>query len=145
MNGPSNENPDVRYEKRDINPRSTLWFGVWILVIMVVVAFLMKPLYDVLVAREVATQPRAAYVDDPDPGAVEPPAPRLQVTPERDLAALRAQEEAILGSYAWIEKDRGVVRIPIEEAMRIVAENGLPTFPASEGTDVDPEEEAKTP
>jgi hypothetical protein len=135
MSGPSNENPDVRYEKKDINPRSTLWFGVWVLVIMVVVAFLMKPLYDVLVAREVATQPKAAYVDDPDPKAIEPPAPRLQVTPERDLAALRAQEDAILASYAWIEKDRGIVRIPIEEAMRIVAENGLPTFPPPEETE----------
>jgi hypothetical protein len=145
MSGHKKENPDVRYEKEDINPRSTIWFGVWILVVMVVVAFLMKPLYDLLAAREVATQSPAAYVDDPDPEAIEPPAPRLQVTPERDLAALRAQEDAILGSYAWIDRDGGVARIPIEEAMRIVAERGLPIFPASEGADVDPEEEAKTP
>jgi hypothetical protein len=133
MSGHPNENPDVRYEKKDINARSTFWFGVWILVIMVVVAFLMKPLYDLLVAREVATQPAPAYVDEPDSEALEPPAPRLQVTPERDLAALRAQEDAILGSYAWVEKDRGVARIPIDEAMRIVAEEGgLPAFPAVE-------------
>ena len=40
MSGQRNDNPEVRYEKKDINPRSTFWFGVWILVIMVVVAFL---------------------------------------------------------------------------------------------------------
>jgi hypothetical protein len=135
------ENPDVRYEKKDINERSTLWFGIWILIIMVVVAFLMKPLYDVLVARGVATQPPPAYASQPDPEAVEPPAPRLQVTPERDLAVLRAQGEAILGSYAWVEKDRAIARIPIDEALRIVAEaGGLPTFPAAED-EVSEEEE----
>jgi hypothetical protein len=129
------ENPDVRYEKRDINERSAFWFGVWILVIMVAVAFLIKPLYNLLVARAIETQAPAAYVAETDPAALEPPAPRLQVTPERELAALRAQEDAILGSYAWVEKDRGIVRIPIEEAMRLVAEEGLPSFPEATSED----------
>jgi hypothetical protein len=126
------ENGDVQYEKQDINERSTFWFGVWILVVMVGVAILLKPLYNLLVTREVETQAPAAYVADADPEALEPPAPRLQVLPEQDLAAFRAQEDAILGSYAWVEKDRDIVRIPVEEAMRIVAERGLPTFPAPE-------------
>jgi hypothetical protein len=133
------ENHDVRYEKEDINERSTFWFGFWILVVMVGVSFLLKPLYDFLVTRGMETQEPAAYVAGADPKALEPPAPRLQSTPELDLAAFRAQEDAILGSYAWVEKDRGVVRIPIEEAMRIVAEHGLPTFPAPE-TDAEGEE-----
>ena len=124
-------NHDVRYEKEDINERSTFWFGVWILALMVGVSFLLKPLYNLLVARGVESQAPSAYVAETDPSALEPSAPRLQVLPEKDLAAFRAQEDAILGSYAWVEKDRGIVRIPIEEAMRIVAERGLPTFPAS--------------
>jgi hypothetical protein len=132
-------NPDVQYEKEDINPRSTFWFGVWILVVMVVVAFLVKPLYDLLVARDVEQQPPAAYVADTDAQALEPPAPRLQVTPEKDLAALRAQEEAILTSYAWVEKDRGIARIPVEEAMRLVASRGLPTFAAPEEAEAEEE------
>ena len=134
------ENHDVRYEKEDINERSTFWFGFWILVLMVGVAFLLKPLYDLLVAHGVESQAPAAYVAESDPEALAPPAPRLQVLPELELAELRAQEEAILDSYAWIEKDRGVVRIPVEEAMRIVAERGLPTFPAPQET-AEPEKE----
>ncbi len=133
------ENHDVRYEKEDINERSTFWFGFWILVLMVGVAFLVKPLYNLLVTRAVESQAPAAYVAESDPGALEPPAPRLQVRPDLELAELRAQEDAILGSYAWVEKDRAVVRIPIDEAMRIVAERGLPTFPAPEET-AEPEE-----
>jgi hypothetical protein len=140
MSEPGGENHDVRYEKQDINERSTFWFGVWILVVMVAVAFLLKPLYDLLVERGVETQAPAAYVPDADPQALEPPAPRLQARPELELAEFRAQEEVILGSYAWVEKDRDIVRIPIDEAMRIVAEEGLPTFPAPED-EPGPEEE----
>jgi len=132
MSEPGGENHDVRYEKEDINERSTFWFGFWILVLMVSVSFLLKPLYNLLVVRGIETQAPAAYVADADPDALVPPAPRLQVTPERDLAAFRAQEDAILGSYAWVEKDRGIARIPIDEALRIVAERGLPTFPTTE-------------
>jgi hypothetical protein len=133
-------NHDVRYEKEDINERSTFWFGFWILALMVSVSFLVKPLYNLLVARGVETQAPGAYVAESDPAALVPSGPRLQETPEVELAAFRAQEDAILGSYAWVEKDRGIVRIPIDEAVRIVAERGLPTFPAS---DDDPEPEGE--
>jgi len=141
MSEHGSENHDVRYEKEDINERSTFWFGFWILALMVGVSFLVKPLYNLLVARGIETQAPAAYVADADPEALKPPAPRLQALPEVELAELRAQEEAILGSYAWVEKDRGVVRIPIDEAMQIVAERGLPTFPApSDDTESEDEE-----
>ena len=141
MSEHGHENHDVRYEKEDINERSTFWFGFWILALMVGVAFLVKPLYNLLVARGGATQAPAAYVADADPEALRPPAPRLQARPEVELAEFRAQEDAILGSYAWVEKDRGLVRIPVEEAMRIVAERGMPTFPTPSG-DAESEEEA---
>jgi hypothetical protein len=42
------------------------------------------------------------------------------------LAELRAAEEEILGSYSWAEKEKNVVRIPIERAMELIAERGLP-------------------
>jgi len=135
------ENHDVRYEKEDINERSTFWFGFWILALMVGVSFLVKPLYNLLVARGIETQTPAAYVADADPEALGPPAPRLQALPEIELAEFRAQEDAILGSYAWVEKDRGVVRIPVEEAMRLVAERGMPTF-STPSDDAESEEEA---
>jgi predicted ATP-grasp superfamily ATP-dependent carboligase len=118
----------VRFEKRDINPRSGFWFGFWILAGMVVVAFLVKPLYNLLSKRETAAQAPAAYVLATEPGALEPSGPRLQVKPELDIEAFRAQEDAILESYAWVDKERGVVRIPVAEAMRLVAERGLPAF-----------------
>jgi hypothetical protein len=132
VTAPRPENPKVRYEKEDINARSTFWFGLWILLIMVAVSFLIKPLYDLLVTRNAEGQPPAAYAGRVNAADLRPPAPRLQVTPSRDLWTFRSREDAVLGSYAWVDKDRGIVRIPIEEAMRIAAERGIPTFSAPE-------------
>ena len=58
-----------------------------------------------------------------------PPEPRLQTNPRQDLADLRAREESTLGTYGWVDKNAGVVRIPIEEAVRKTLERGLPTRP----------------
>lgn len=50
-----------------------------------------------------------------------PPDPILQVNEPADLKKIQEAEEQILKSYAWIDKEKGIVRIPIEEAIRIVA------------------------
>jgi hypothetical protein len=63
------------------------------------------------------------------------PPPNLQVRPVQDFAAFRARERGVLDSYGWVDKDKGVVHIPIEEAMRLVVERGLPAAaPADTGT-----------
>ncbi len=58
-----------------------------------------------------------APIDRP-PSAM--PSPPLQSDPPRDLAALRAEKRAILGEYAWIDRDKGIVRIPIDRAMSLL-------------------------
>jgi hypothetical protein len=54
------------------------------------------------------------------------PTPRLQVDPPADLAALRASEAAQLSTYGWEDRAAGIVRIPIERALALTAERGLP-------------------
>jgi hypothetical protein len=46
----------------------------------------------------------------------------MQPDPGGDLARFRAQKEALLEGYRWLDRDKGVVQIPIEDAMRIVAQ-----------------------
>ena len=58
-----------------------------------------------------------APIDAP-PAAM--PSPPLQREPSRDLAALRAEKRAILDEYAWIDRDKGIVRIPIDRAMSLL-------------------------
>jgi hypothetical protein len=50
-----------------------------------------------------------------------PPEPRLQETPALDLATLRNREQERLSTYGWIDRQAGVVHIPIERAMELVA------------------------
>jgi len=63
------------------------------------------------------------------PLAAEPlvtPEPRLQAAPALDLEAFRAHETERLSTYGWIDRQAGVVHVPIERAMELVAKEGLP-------------------
>ena len=56
----------------------------------------------------------------------QPPAPRLQTREPRDLAAFRQQETEFLSTYGVVNRERGIFHIPIEEAMKLTLERGLP-------------------
>ncbi len=55
-----------------------------------------------------------------------PPEPRLQNSPPQDLKTLLARENWELHHYYWIDKSKGKAAIPIERAMQIIAERGIP-------------------
>ena len=52
-------------------------------------------------------------------------------TRSRSLQELRAKQKALLEGYGWVNKEAGVARIPIEDAMKMVVERGLPTREAA--------------
>jgi hypothetical protein len=54
------------------------------------------------------------------------PQPRLEVKPGANLAELRAAEESDLNSYGWVDRNTRTVRIPIDRAMQLILERGLP-------------------
>jgi hypothetical protein len=70
-----------------------------------------------------ALYPSALRIAAPGP-AVRPPPPRLEVAPREDLMALRRAEDARLSRYA--RDPSGAVRIPIERAIELTVERGLP-------------------
>jgi hypothetical protein len=58
------------------------------------------------------------------------PNPQLQIdNGNADLAALHDREDLLLNYYSWVDPSKGVVRIPIERAMELVAQQGLPVAP----------------
>jgi hypothetical protein len=61
-----------------------------------------------------------------------PPKPHLQTLPYEDLITMRAVEDSVLSSYAVVDQDGAKVRIPISEAMRRIADNGLPQWTATD-------------
>ncbi len=127
----SKHEPPGGYEKTDAHAGDTYRAGLYILGTMVLSALVVVPMYRFLARQEDREQKPAATVLKADPGAALGSAPRLVVSEPLALAEFRAQEEALLTSYGWVEKDRGIARLPIDVAMRIVAERGLPEFPST--------------
>jgi hypothetical protein len=123
---------DGGYEKTDAQAGPTYRAGLYILVTMVLTALVVVPMYRFLGRREKAGQERAATVLKADPSAAPSAFPKLVASEPAALAEYRAQEDELLTSYGWVEKDKGIARMPVAEAMKVMAERGLPKFPAPE-------------
>jgi hypothetical protein len=58
------------------------------------------------------------------------PTPRLQTDDgNQDVTDLHAREDLLLDNYSWVDRSQGKVRIPIERAMELIAQKGLPVAP----------------
>ena len=58
-----------------------------------------------------------------------PPSPRIQSDPAADLRRWREEEDAAVRSYSWVDRRRGLIRLPVDRAMELVLQGGLPTRP----------------
>jgi len=62
------------------------------------------------------------------------PTPRLETDDgDQDVANLHAREDLLLDHYTWVDQQQGTVRIPIGQAMQIVAQRGLPVISGGPG------------
>jgi len=74
----------------------------------------------------------AGQANLPVTSSEEFPKPRLQIKGAVDLANLRAAEETDLESYSWIDRNSETVHIPIDRAMQLLLERGLPDVGAGQ-------------
>jgi len=126
-NHPADATHEARahHEESDANISGVFAFGVALTVVTIVIFFVVGGLFKYLDAREA----RQATPDYPLAATQEnrlPPEPRLQINPRQDLADLRAREEQTLTGYSWVDRNAGIVRIPIDEAIKKTLERGLP-------------------
>src|SRR5690242_2527429 len=68
--------------------------------------------------------------DLPDQAVANFPQPRLLVQPGGNLEQLRLAEDVDLNSYGWIDRNAGIVRVPVERAMELLLQRGLPDLGA---------------
>lgn len=54
--------------------------------------------------------------------------PQLQTNDVGDLAKLQAKQRGRLGDYAWIDRGKGIISIPIEEAMKRTVARGTDAY-----------------
>ncbi|MQA30874.1 MAG: hypothetical protein GEU82_13750 [Luteitalea sp.] len=125
------DNRDVRHEESDVNIRAIFAFAIGLFVVALVVHIGVYFMFVLLSNREsrasaIRTYPLAIGQENR-----VPPEPRLQTNPQQDLRDLRAAEEQILNGYRWVDRNAGVVGIPVSEAMRLTLLRGLPSRPAA--------------
>jgi hypothetical protein len=132
------QNEEVEFEREDLAAKPILIFLIVLTVICVLVAVLLRGMYSYMDARENRNQSDQSPLvqqSSADTRVVGPaeitkfPQPRLESTETTEINAFRLQEEQTLNSYGWVDQEAGVVRIPINRAMELTAQRGLPTRP----------------
>jgi hypothetical protein len=115
--------PEARHEHADINIWAIGRFGIALALLCIVAVGLLAGLFRYFEARVGGPVPSTRVNLD---ATKKPPAPYLQDAPITDLKAMRAAEEQILNGYGWIDQANGVVRVPIAQAIEMLAARGLP-------------------
>ena len=111
------DNPKTAFEKSDWPLGATGLVLLGTLIFLVIAPFVLIGAFP----RAVSDVSRAL--------TVEPPQPHLQTDPSEDLARFLVDEDKRLNTYYWIDREKGMVHIPIEQAMQELAEEGIEGFP----------------
>lgn len=124
------DNVEVVHEESDVNVSAIIRYGIGLLVIAAVLHVFLWWLQGTYSRQNQRAQtqvyPLAAGQQDR-----LPPSPRFQENPQQELQDLRARQKALLEGYGWVDKQAGVARIPIEDAMKMVVERGVPVREAA--------------
>jgi hypothetical protein len=127
------------YERQDLQPAGIVYFLLGLAVVTVLCIFGLRGLYSFLDHRERGSQapvsPLITSVPE-DPRHVAPgypqgtfPNPQLEEDERGQLNGIRMAEEKQLYSYGMSDEKAGTVHIPIERAMDLIVERGLPVRP----------------
>jgi hypothetical protein len=110
------------HQTSDINLRVVTWTTIGLVISVIAVLVTVGGLFS-LFKRQYASESTPSLITT---AGKLPPAPRLQTNPTSDWQQLLQAENAKLNSYGWIDKTAGVIRIPIDRAMDLLAQRGLP-------------------
>ncbi len=129
---PDLNDPEQRFEHRDVN----IWAigKVAIGLILTTIASLLLVLG---VFRYLEVQENARQAAQPE-GAVAgqlPPEPRLLENEPANLQQFRASEDQELNGYVWVDRQKGIVKIPIDRAIDRLLQKGLPARPQAPAVD----------
>lgn len=135
---------DQGFELQDIGSGSVIAFFITLLVVVFLANVVIRGIYKGLdyysKSHEPAMSPmmkQSAPTGDlrlVNPSEAEQfPEPRLETDERTEINDFRRKEEDTLRTYGWVDKDAGTIRIPIDRAMQLIAERGLPVRP--EGAD----------
>lgn len=121
--------PTTHTELRDVNPKAVWIAGIGVLLGIWAIVLLLYPLF---------TYFKYERTGGKDPVKVlryipnAPPRPRIGEDQSPVIEEFRARETSMLNTYQWVDRGKGIVSIPIERAIQLLAQRGLPpTQPAT--------------
>jgi hypothetical protein len=133
---------DVAFEPRDLRPKTFIWALFYLALAAVISLVISKWVYDYtveLAAREHPAPP--AIWRNLTPAQQQelalPPEPRLQGLPGHPTDSQEDLREKIKADtdanerIGWIDQQNGIAQIPVEDAMKIIEQKGLPAVPTS--------------
>ena len=136
---PANSTGNGGYERQDIGIAPVVYFLVGLLVAGLLVFFLVDGIYRSLEKRSYAEQApvsplvtnapsdtRKLSADYKDYLKQNFPTPQLEIDERSQLDKVRIDEAQTLSTYDWVDQKAGTVRIPIDRAMDLLAQRGLP-------------------
>jgi len=123
--------PDVAFEERDIKVGTIYWYlialGLATVIALIISVFIFRFTSNLAASSDAPPPPSRAAI-----GKAFPPEPRLQGVPghesdpQKDLRNKLKADLAANEKLEWIDKNAGIAQIPVEDAMKIIAEKGLP-------------------
>jgi hypothetical protein len=125
------------YEHQDLSSKGPFYFFAGLVLLCLVIYLIAFGMYRFLDSYQTAHQPPVSPMATPeaDTRAVRPentqsfPQPRLEENERTELRQFVEDQDRKLATYDWVDKDKGVARIPIDRAMELIAQRGLPVRP----------------
>ena len=143
---PVNSKSNGSYERRDIGVAPVLYFLMSLAIAGLVVYFVVDGIYSYLEKQSNAQQApisplvtnapadtRKLSTDYKDYLKQNFPSPQLEVDERGQLDKIRIDEAETMSTYEWVDQKAGTVRIPIDHAMELIAQRGLPVRAQSTG------------
>jgi hypothetical protein len=125
------------HEHTDANVWMIVQFALWLIASAVATHLLMWGMFAWFVQDRTAAAPAMEFPLAQEQEPRLPAGPRLQPIPANEIFEFRQRESTELNGYGWVDRNAGVVRIPIAEAMHLMVQRGMPSrqaAPAPEGT-----------
>jgi hypothetical protein len=137
------QHPAESFEQQDLSPQGVFYFLAGLALVGITIYFILVGMYRYLDSYDRRHQPAMnpmAVTTGVNPNVMTPreiqqqidktfPKPVLEYSERTQFIQELENEDKVLESYDWVDQNAGVVRIPIEQAMDLVAQRGLPVLP----------------
>ena len=101
-----------------MDPKYIAYFAAGLVVLGVLVHIGLWWMFHQFEQQQARRDNRPTLVEVPKPS----PAPKLQISPQDDLQDLLRKENEILTTYGWVDREKGIARIPIDRAIQLFLE-----------------------